>query len=251
MKESTRAVADRRTDPPRFFPQVPSRDPQEAVSANDLPLPDRRGSARALILSAFWALWLGGLLAGCSGHAFVSLIPTGPKPIRPTAPLIVEVFPNECYFWVNDQQKLTIAMRAHTGSLWGKRFEREFVLSILLDKPPDGPSRYYHVGRHTLRARNRAGYAHWRVASLGGAVVVWDYGKRNLRGRFRIQAKQQSYLVLTGWDNNQHVLLLGEFTAIPGPQAGQRILAQTEGEGMTRSPPSTKPIRIQGPRKPS
>ena len=202
-----------------------------------------------------WRLLLIGLGAatasGCTGRASLHLLPLGHKRISTTKPLVVRITPDQCYFWVNEDRKLCVAMREWRGSFWGKPLEKEFNLSLVLDGLPSGSARDYRVTRRTARTRNRAGYSHLRAASLNGIVAVWGYGKGNLHGRFRMTAKQQSYSVLVGWGGDHHVLIVGEFTATRNQRAGKAILSRTEEGTMSRPPPRPKPTPVSGPsRKP-
>lgn len=231
-----------------------SRVPCNSVSEFSQGLSNLRGDACARSnICWLWAVTTGMtsalplFLMGCAGHGSVHMIPLGPKPIKMTGPLIVPVAPKESYYWVNEQQELCVAMRTKRHSLLGARFEREFILSLVLDGLPAGSARYYRVGRRALRAKTRAGFTHTRSASLSGTAVVWDYGRASLHGRFRLTAKQQSYSVLTGWHGDRRVLFVGEFTAVADQAAGERILARTEEDGMARPPPRSKRIPIQGP----
>ena len=112
--------------------------------------------------------------AGCAGRAIVHMIPLGTKRIDTTAPLLVRVSPDECYFWVNEQEELCIAMRSNTRSIFGKRFEKEFLLSLVAKGLPAGDGREYRMDRRTARMRHDAGYGHTRSASLSGIFAVWD-----------------------------------------------------------------------------
>jgi hypothetical protein len=191
--------------------------------------------ATAIVLTALTG-------AGCAGHAVVYSVPLGTKQISTTDPLIVRVTPDECYFWVNDQEELCVAMRSFSGSILGKRFHREFLMSMVAKGLPAGSGREYRMDRRTVRARNDAGYAHTRSASLGGIFTVWDYGRGHLRGRFRFTAKEQSYSVLTGWSGNNTVLCIGEFTAFR-----KRLLARTEEGAMGRATDEAKAARTSPP----
>ncbi len=185
--------------------------------------------------------------AGCAGHASIHVVPLGSRNISATKPLVVRIEPDECYYWVNQQQQLCVAMRQAKGSLWGKRFEQEFLVSLVLDGLPAGSTRNYRVGRRTVRSRYNEGFHHTRSASLTGIAAIWDFGKRNLQGRFRLIASRQDYSVLTGWRGKRRVLLVGEFTAVPDTGAGRTILEDTEEGAMSRLPPQPKPIPVQGP----
>ena len=185
--------------------------------------------------------------SGCTGGATLHIIPLNQKKISMTAPLIVRIDPDQCYYWVNDNGHLCIAMRNYRWSLLGSKFAKESVLSFVVEEPPAGSTRNFRVTRRTVRHRFDAGLTHLRSASLGGIVAVWDYGQRVLRGRFRLTVRQQSYSALAGWGSNRTVLLVGEFSAVHNPKAGRRILDRTERDGMERQVASQAPVRVIGP----
>lgn len=188
--------------------------------------------------------------SGCRGHGVVHLVPTGTARISMTKPLLVEIRPTNCYYWVTDKNQLCIAMRQIKHSLFGERGRQEFILSMVLEGVPAGVGRNYRANRRTMRAHRHKGLSHSRIASLAGIVGVWDFDQRKLRGRFRFSTKQQTYSVLTGWGSDRGVLLIGDFTAIPDRKAGEALLARTEERGMERGPVQPRARRIQGtPRK--
>lgn len=180
---------------------------------------------------------------GCAGHANVHMIPLGTKRIDATTPLIVRVSPDECYFWVNDREELCVTMRSFSGSIFGKRFEKEFLLSLVAKGLPAGGGREYRMDRRTARVRHDAGYGHTRSASLSGIFAVWNYRRNQLRGRFRFTAKEQSYSVLSGWSGNNAVLVVGEFMAVADRAAGEKLLARTEDGAMSRTTTQTTPVK--------
>ncbi len=194
-------------------------------------------------------------LSGCRGHGVVHLVPTGTAKISITKPLLLEIHPTECYFWVTDENQLCIAMRQNKHSLLGKWGRREFILSMVLEGVPAGAGRNYRAGRRTMRAHRFKGLSHSRIASLAGIVGVWDYDQRKLRGRFRFSAKQQTYSILTGWGSNRGLLVIGDFTAIPNRKAGEALLARTEQHGMERGKErgrvQPRARQIHGPRRKS
>ncbi len=186
-------------------------------------------------------------VAGCAGHADLSMIPLDTKRIDAKAPLVIRVEPDECYFWINDQQELCVAMRSARGSILGKRFQNEFLLSLVVKGVPAGGGREYRMDRLTARAKHHAGFAHTRAASLSGILAVWDYRQNHLRGRFRFTAKQQSYSVLTDWTGNYPLLFVGEFSAVHNEAAGKELLARTEEGSMSRSEPEPKRTVVPSP----
>jgi len=187
------------------------------------------------------------LTGGCAGHASIHIASLDTKRISTTAPLIMRVTPDRCYYWVNERDELCIAMREDKRSLLGKRFGAEFRLSLVLEGLPAGSSRSYPMSQRTLRARHRDGFTHTRAASVGGIAAVWGYGKGRLHGRFRALVEQQSWSVLKGWGSNKKVFMVGDFTAVKDQQAGQRILTETETDGMERPPPRPTPRPVRGP----
>lgn len=126
-------------------------------------------------------------------------------------------------------------MRSFSGSIFGKRFEKEFLLSLVAKELPAGGGREYRMDRRTARVRHDAGYTHRRAASVSGILAIWDYGQSQLRGRFRFTAKEQSYSVLKGWNGNNAVLLVGEFVAVCNEAVGKELLKRTEEGSMSRS----------------
>lgn len=187
------------------------------------------------------------VLTGCAGRASVHIVSIGGKRLSATSPLVVKVSPDECYFWLSDNDELCVAMRQASGSILGKQHEREFILSMILDGPPAGPARHYRLNRYSVRIKGRNGFVYTRAASLAGEAIVWDYDTDHLRGRFRMVAKHQTYSILTGWRGDARVLIVGEFSARRDAQAGKEILVRTEEEGMEREPSHAKPVPIQGP----
>ncbi len=188
---------------------------------------------------------------GCAGNASVHMIPVSSRKISMTGALVVRIDPNKCYFWLSEQGEICIAMGRAKRSILGSAFDREFALSLVLEGLPAGWGRQYRVDRKTLRVRRDAGFTHTRAASLSGLAAVYDYGEKQLRGRFRIAAKQQSYSVLTGWAGDRSVLYVGEFRAIRDRAAGEKILAWTAEGKMARAPPTDQPEKTKAAPRPA
>lgn len=173
-------------------------------------------------------------ILGCQGVGTLHMVPLDTRKIGLTDPLIITVHPRQCHAWLNDNNELCVSMRHKRRSILGRVFGGETTLSLVLGPPPAGDARDYPVSPHTLRARRRHGFSHVRATSINGAATVWNWEKPTVKGRFRISAKQQSYSALTGWGGNARVLYVGEFTADRNALKGQRLLNDTEEEGMNR-----------------
>jgi len=191
-------------------------------------------------LRGFVASWLRGFLllafTGCTGTGSVHMVSLATRKINPAEPLVITVKPGECYYWRDERDRLCLALREFRGSLFSRVLERETLISFVLGEPPAATSREYPVNTSTFRWRRRGGLTHLRAGSLNGVVAVWDYGKRTLRGRFRLTIRQQSYSVLTGWSGDARYIVVGEFQAVRDAERGQAILKRTEEDAMQREP---------------
>lgn len=191
---------------------------------------------------ALASLFIMGGALGCSGRGVVHFVPLDVKQIPMTGTLIARITPDECYYWIDDAGKLCVALRQQKDSVWSPLLSHDIALSLVLGDPPAGVTRAYPAARDTLRVRSSAGVTQLRAGSMSGGAVVWDYGKRTLRGRFRITVKQQSYTVFTDWTGNSRILLIGEFTAREDRARGEEILRRTEDGGLERAAPTTSQV---------
>ncbi len=186
-------------------------------------------SATRLCLAGFVAtIW------GCAGRATVHAIPLGTQRINTSGPLIPEFKPDECYYWIDDDGRLCVAIRSVKTSFVDPRLSQGFVLSFVFDGTPAGSARDFRMNRRTARCRSHAAIFQTRSASLGGIATVWGYGKKVLHGRFRFPAKIQVHHLLAGWRDDGTVVYTGEFSAVCDRKRGQAILAESEGTGMER-----------------
>lgn len=173
--------------------------------------------------------------AGCTGSSKIGVVPLGLKKLRDTDPLILHLDTPRCVYWQDENGRLCIATEFENLSLIGDYGRRSQAMSLVLKELPAGEARDYRANMSTLRMIARQGAEHFRWASLSGIVAVRRTPAGHIRGRFRIAAKQQKFHIALGWSSNSRVLLFGEFDALPGEQAGRKILTRTEADGMDRS----------------
>jgi hypothetical protein len=174
--------------------------------------------------------------AGCAPRSAVHLIPLGHRRLPPTGDLLRTVHPDRAWWWLDEQGRLCIAMHESKRSILGKPYGREFDASLLLEAMPAGSSRTYTVQRQTMRHRERMGYVQLRSASASGLVTVSREGEKRLRVRMRLEARQQSFWVFTGWGGDTAVLWVGEFTADLNQPAGESVWIRTEEGKLARTP---------------
>lgn len=183
---------------------------------------------------------------GCAANT-LHIIPLNYNNISTDYPMLVKINPDECYFWVNDDDEICIALKKKSYSLLGEAFEHELHLSIVLSGQPAGSARSYRATRKTMRSRYRAGYGSSRSISLAGIIAIWDYKKNSLHGRFRFVARQQAYSILSGWGARRNVLFVGEFFATKNKNKGLPILNYTEENEQSRLISTTTPQPVNGP----
>ena len=214
-----------------------------------------RGLGPASALPWIVASLIGSILlgvVGCASPSHLHLVMLGSERISSTETLTVDVEPDECYFWINDENQVCVAMHRHDRSWRGSVHDYDFAGSFVLDEPPAGEGRNYPVGERTFRSKTKNGYIHTRMLSRTGVVGIWNYENDSLDGRFRFFARQQSYSAFVGWGGERHVLVVGEFSATRNRDKGEAILQKTEVDDLKRGAPRPKPRPINGPpRKPS
>lgn len=177
------------------------------------------------------------LLVGCNGAARVSVISTEVRKLAEDEALQREIHPDRCHWFVDDKNRLCIAMEGESDAILGDLGHKSMAMSLVLGEPLESGSREYKLDRRSLRMIATTGLGHFRWASLGGVVFIRrDAGHSSLRGRFRIAAKQQNFFIATGWRGDLRTLLLGEFTATRDDAISKQIVDRTEGEGMKREP---------------
>ena len=169
-----------------------------------------------------------------AGARSSSVRPLAIKKISDKVPLSGEFTPDRCYYWCDEESRLCIAMAFENVSLIGDYGKRSMVMSLVLGEMPAGMGRTYRVTRSTLRMISHAAPKHTRWASLSGIVGVWRDGDKNIRGRFRIFTKQQTFHIALGWRGGSRALAVGEFLAVPGEEKGRQILEDSEARGMER-----------------
>jgi len=103
------------------------------------------------------------------------------------------------------------------------------------------------MNRSTARLFSRFGIYPQRGGSQSGILTVWNFGCGRLQGRFRFNAKQETYSVLTGWSGAGTVLYVGEFTAVENRTRGEGLLKQTEEAGLTRAEAKRQPSQRPSP----
>ena len=186
-------------------------------------------------------------LVGCTGSGSVVMVPVARSDFGPQEPLVQTVPIGEAYYQVDQQGELTVGLRCHQASLWGRILDFHWQMSIVLDGLPAGSQKLYRAGPYSVRVVQSYGGDHRRGQSLSGVAVVYAPARGRLKGRLHVTMRLQQFSPLTGWAPALYraplIIVVGEFEAIDQPQRAGQIRARTEPEGLERQRqgPATRP----------
>jgi hypothetical protein len=156
--------------------------------------------------------------------------------LNPAHPLVNRFHPSECYYRLDDSDKIHVAMRYRNLPLFGPFSSVTITLSLVLDKLPAGRARTYTLRGYSLRLWAAVGPKLHRMRSTYGIATIHDVQRGSLHGRFRCYARHQSGNVLTGWHGDSPLLLTGEFLAVENEDLAQALEHQTDTGDWTRRP---------------
>ena len=172
---------------------------------------------------------------GCGGFATVEWVPLNYREIDPPKALATHVRLSECYWWLEDDGRVGVAMQERVRVPWSPGLEQSLQISLEFERLPAGRARNYEVGRRELRARVRAGPLEGRFTSrVGIATLSRDDSSSRLSGSFRIASDRQVAGLLGGFGTPSHYLVQGVFEAIRDPDRGRAIATSTEAAGFER-----------------
>ncbi len=196
-----------------------------AQSHSSTPLPPR-GATR----STAWLACILALVAasGCTGHARLTLIPLNSSTLTPRSQLEYTVSPQKCYWWVDEQDRLCLAMGYHNFSILGDLTRDAFELSFVFKDPPPEDEKVYVARRDVARALWHRSAWHLRLLAQMGNVAIERRSDEILAGRLRLRCSSEEFWILTGWQRKSPVLIQGQFTAIRNAEQGRALLERIE-----------------------
>lgn len=173
------------------------------------------------------------------------MVPFSRGDLRADEPLVHDVRLGEGYYWVDDDDRLKIALRRRADSAISDMLDQLWAMSIVLDGLPAGRERLYEVQHSAVQMLQTAGGGRMRARSIKGIVVVGSPEGGRLRGRFHVSLLPEQFSVLKGWVPVWTPLVVaGEFTAVLDPTRGQEVLAVTEQDGYARLPHAPNVRRV-------
>ncbi len=187
----------------------------------------------APIRAAHLPAWLGCIVAtvaasGCTGNARLTLIPLRSSTLTPRSQLEYTVSPQECYWWVDEQDRLCLAMCYHNFSILGDLTRDAFELSFVFKDPPPKEEKVYVARRDVARALWHRSAWHLRLRAQTGNVAVERRSEDVLAGRLRLTCSSEAFWILKGWERKSRVLIQGHFTAVRNAEQGRALLQRIE-----------------------
>ncbi len=178
------------------------------------------------------------LAAGCTGSATINFVSLHATEIDPPKTNIWRYDVRECYWWVDPDGEVNIAMKCRQQHLLlGKYGRVDLATSFVLGEPPAGSGRNYPVRRRETRTLVVSALHSLRLTSQQGIVAVTVEDDGTLRGSFRIWMASKPGLQLFSFLPRRpgRLLCFGTFHAVEDPKRGQAIRAHCESSGWARS----------------
>lgn len=176
-------------------------------------------------------------LFGCTGSGRVNFVSLNMTEIDPPPAKAWQFDATECYWWLDDQGDLNVALRSvRDAALLGKLGRVELCLSFVLDAPPAGSGRNYPIRQREVRAVALNAMQSHRFTSFAGIAGVTTQPNKGLHGSFRVWMHAHSELSMFNVMPNRPspLLCFGTFEAVHDPVRGRALRERTESSGFAR-----------------
>lgn len=176
-------------------------------------------------------------LTGCTGSGRVNFVSLNMTDIDPPPAKARQFDAAECYWWLDDQGDLNVALRSvRDAALLGKLGRVELCISFVLDAPPAGSGRNYPIRQREVRAVALNAMQSHRFTSFAGIAGVTTQPNKGFRGSFRVWMHAHSELSMFNVMPNRPspLLCFGTFEAVHDPVRGRALRERTESSGFAR-----------------
>ena len=193
--------------------------------------------------SGTWAA--AALLFGCTGRADLQFVSTNLTAINPPPPIVYHYEPRHCFWWLDDDGSMNIAMEFENMSLFSRLGRLRMQVSLTFENPPAGEARDYAIGPRTVRGRFETAMTQARLISSAGVISISKAPDGNFRGSFRTLLQQFPGVSLFSLAPQKpgSYLMFGTFDAVHDAARGRKIREDTESDGWARPaiipPPTT------------
>lgn len=182
-------------------------------------------------------VWVVALTAGCSGSGRVNFVSLNMTDIDPPPAKAWQFDAAECYWWLDEQGELNIALRSvRDAALLGKLGRVELCISFVLDAPPAGSGRNYPIRQREVRAVALNAMQSHRFTSFAGIAGVSTLPDKRYRGSFRVWMHAHSEVSMFNVMPNRPspLLCFGTFEAVHDPARGRALRDRSESSGFAR-----------------
>jgi hypothetical protein len=189
--------------------------------------------ATPLLFTALWSM------AGCSGSAIVQFVSLHPSEIDPPHAAVWRLDAQQCYWWIDQNGELNVAMRCQRRDLLAGRFGRvDLDMSFVLGDSPAGSGRNYAIHQREMRSLFVSALQTQRLIAQQGIVGVTIRDDRTIRGSFRVWITPQVQLQVPLFLPQQSgpILCFGTFRAVEEAARGKEIRLRCEADGWSRPP---------------
>jgi hypothetical protein len=173
-------------------------------------------------------------LAGCTGNLKCSLVSNNMADIavEPTDARTVTLDCPECYWWVDEDNRLNVSGRKISKSLINSRYDFEFYLSFVLDAPSKGMGKNFQLNQNSIRGMIKSGGNLLRFRGTYGILGSENRKPDSLVCAYRSGIGISTAKLFGGWSNPVPFLLYGTLNAVPDREnkgKAWRKLAEAEG----------------------
>lgn len=186
-------------------------------------------------------------LTGCSGRGDIEFVSLNMTEIDPPQAQAWSFKAPECYWWIDAEGELNIAMRhRQRNPLLGKIAQVDLVMSFVFDSPPAGRARNYKISNQDVRTLYASPLAMQRFSAAGGIVGVTIGQDGILRGSYRLWMMPLMDASLFSFMPQRpgSVLCFGSFEAVRDEMRGLplRVFSESNGYARPKRGPTSRPV---------
>jgi len=194
-------------------------------------------------ISFISCLFLMVIQVGCTGNLHCSFLNNNMSDIavEPTDARVVTLDCPECYWWVDEDGRLNVAGKKIEKSLINSRYDLEFYISFVLDKPSQGVGKNYQLRQNSIRGVVRSNGNLYRFEGTYGI-----FGSENRKPQDLVCAYRSGIGICTaklfgGWSKPVPFFIYGTLRAVPDREnRGKDWRKLTEAEGYERNFPKPR-----------
>jgi len=180
------------------------------------------------------------LLPGCTGHARSGFVSANMSDIavEPTDARTIQLNCDECYWWIDQDNRLNIAGKGIIRSLLNKNYDQEYYISFVLDEPSRGVGKNFQINAHSVRGVIKSRGNIYRFQSTYGILGSENRNTDQIIAAYRTHLSLFGAKLFGGWSKAIPFVTFGTLRAVPDrDDKGKTIREKTEADGYERKFP--------------